>query len=139
MPFFFLLKNLLLAKMRQHLKQIGIPSLILILFIIADTFLEKVSLFHFTRWGLLAFFIVTSLITSLITSYGLRITPNNFHKYFFLSMFVRFFLSIIFVLICIILRIEQINLFVINFFIFYFLYFVFEIYFLLGNLRAKSE
>ncbi|OJJ18681.1 hypothetical protein BKI52_24045 [marine bacterium AO1-C] len=125
--------------MQKHLKQIGIPSLIALLFIIVDIFIEKYTLMHFSKWGLLAFFVLSSLLTTFITSYGMKANPDGFHKYYFTSIGVRFFLSIIFVFICIFLRIEGRNLFVINFFVFYFLYFVFEIYFLLGNLRAKSE
>lgn len=125
--------------MRHYIKQIGIPSIVLVVFIVADIFIKQTTLFHFTKWGLLAFFVATSIITSLVTAYGVKADPRKFQVYYFLSMGIRMFLSIIFVFICIILRIDEIYLFVINFFMFYFLYFVFEIYFLLGNLRAKSE
>ncbi|EAY29136.1 hypothetical protein M23134_02327 [Microscilla marina ATCC 23134] len=125
--------------MQQHLRQIGIPSLIIAIFIIADTFIKQINLFHFTKWGLWGFFIAIALVTSLVTSYGLKKDEKAFHVYYFLSMGIRLFLSVIFVFVCIILRMEGIYSFVITFFVFYFLYFVFEIYFLLGNLRAKSE
>ncbi len=125
--------------MRRYLLQVGIPSIILVILIVTDQFIQQYHLFHFTKWGLFAFFVITSVVTSLITDYGAKGDPKSFQVYYFLSMGVRVFLSIIFVFICIILRIDQIYLFVINFFVFYFLYFVFEIYFLLGNLRAKSE
>ena len=125
--------------MRRYLLQVGIPSFILVILIVVDHFIKQHNLLHFTKWGLFAFFVITSIITSLITDYGAKGDHKSFQVYYFLSMGVRVFLSIIFVFICIILRIEQIYLFVINFFVFYFLYFVFEIYFLLGNLRAKSE
>jgi hypothetical protein len=125
--------------MQNHLRQIGIPSLIIAIFIIADTFIKQVDLFHFMKWGLLAFFVITAIVTSLVTDYGLKKDEKAFHVYYFLSMGIRLFLSVIFVFICIFTRIEGIKSFVITFFVFYFLYFVFEIYFLLGNLRAKSE
>ena len=125
--------------MQKHLKQIGIPSLIALIFIVVDMFIKEYTLMHYTKWVILAFFIGSSLLTTFITSYGMKANPDGFNKYYFTSTGVRFFLSIIFVIICIFLRIEGRTLFVINFFVFYFLYFVFEIYFLLGNLRAKSE
>ena len=125
--------------MQQHLRQIGIPSLMIVIAIVADTFTKQFTLFHFSKWGLLAFFLITAIITSLVTDYGFKKDKKGFHVYYLLSMGIRLFLSVILVFICIILRIEGIYLFVINFFVFYLLYFVFEIYSLLGNLRAKSE
>ena len=125
--------------MRKILVQIGIPTLLASICIVVDGFLPAVQLFHPYKWGLIAFFVILTLVTTGLSEYGLKSGKEFFSNFYMLSILVRMFLSIIFIFILILADAENPFLLVIDFFILYFFYIVFEIYFLLGNLRANSK
>jgi hypothetical protein len=84
------------------------------------------------------FLFLLTLAAHFISSKGLR-DKRDFHMFYMLSMAVRLFCCIIFVLIILYSTSSNHVVFVGNFFALYLIYTSFEIYFLLRNLRADSQ
>ncbi len=96
---------------------------------------EYISIYY---WFVQCFVSVISLIAHLITSKGLKNTPD-FHIYYMGSMTVRMLAAMFFLLTMILYISEGQSVFAVNFLITYFAYTGFEIYYLLTNLRPDSE
>jgi hypothetical protein len=96
---------------------------------------EYVSTYY---WFIQFFVSVISLIAHLITSKGLKNTPD-FHIYYMGSMTVRMLTAMAFLLAMVLYMTEGQAVFVVSFLITYFAYAGFEIYYLLTNLRPDSE
>ena len=89
-------------------------------------------------WLIQCFVSVISLIAHLITSKGLKNTPD-FHIYYMGSMTIRMLAAMFFLLAMVLYMSEDQSIFAVNFLITYFAYTGFEIYYLLTNLRPDSE
>lgn len=124
--------------MLNFLKIISIPTLIILILIFLEQFLFPNILFHKMKWFLLAFFIFQVYATNKITEFGLSEDKIKFQNYYFVTMIIRLILAPLVLGVFYYIDSQNIILLVINFFIFYFFYFVFEIYYLLANLRANS-
>ena len=111
-------------------------SLILASVLLLESFVLPQGLLHPQKWIMLVFFIILYSITEKINNFGLSETPQKFQVFFFSAMIIRMILSIIFIFVFVYLQVENLFLFVATFFLFYFYYIVFDIYYLLGNLRA---
>ena len=125
--------------MRRLFIELLLPSSIILLLILLDSLLPGWELFHPKKWFILIFFIFTTYTTKKITELGGNFEKIKFHNFYFSSMFVRMILSLIFLFVFVLYKVENVFLFVINFFLCYFFYMIFEIYYLLGNLRANSK
>ena len=112
------------------------PSLILVCILLLESFIFPEQLLHPQKWIILIFFAILYSITEKINNFGLSETPQKFQTFFFSAMIIRMILSIIFIFVFVYLEVENLFLFIATFFIFYFYYIVFDIYYLLGNLRA---
>lgn len=89
-------------------------------------------------WTIQIFFLFITALGHLISAKGLT-QKRDFHIFYMLSMGVRLFCCIIFVIIIIYTSSGNLVLFVANFFTLYLVYTSFEIYFLLRNLRADLK
>lgn len=125
--------------MKSVLTQVIIPTSIAGIFMLMDTIIPDMNLFHTYKWGLLIFFFVQSLLSTLVTDFGMKTEEVTFQKFYMLSITIRLFLSIILIFIFIFLKAENLIFLVTNFFALYFFYMLFEIYFLLVNLRTNSK
>ncbi|MEO1652835.1 MAG: hypothetical protein AAFU64_04755 [Bacteroidota bacterium] len=117
--------------MKQYLPSLGL-ALLLALDSIGPNFL------HESKWIQFFFFLSLHYSNQQILRFALESTPKNFAIYYFISQGIRFILSILFILIFVYFKVENVLEFACTFFAFYFYYIVFEIYYLLGNLQANK-
>jgi hypothetical protein len=116
------------------------PTILLsIVILITMVFGLQTSFWHPSKWIMLAFFTFLSFFNYSLYEIGLKDHQTKFQNFFFLSTFIRLIAAVIFIIVALILKVENLKLLLTNFFIFYFFYLGFEIYFLLGNLRADSK
>lgn len=94
---------------------------------------------HESLWTILSFFVLLTWLTGMFTHYLLEISKENSVNILLGAIGIRFLASTGFVAIMLFLRVENLILFVINFFIIYFFYLLFDIYTLLANLRPNSK
>ena len=94
---------------------------------------------HESFWTILSFFVLLTWLTGMFTHYLLEISKENSVNILLGAIGIRFLASTGFVAIMLFLRVENLILFVINFFIIYFFYLLFDIYTLLANLRPNSK
>lgn len=123
----------------KGLLQLSVPSLILAGILLIESLIPSVFLFHSYKWILLFFFFAQSYISHKIINFGLETDQRKFYVYYFSSMIIRIILSSVLLLVLLFQKVENTFVFVLTFFIFYFYHIVFEIYYLLGNLRANSK
>jgi hypothetical protein len=94
---------------------------------------------HQSLWTILSFFVLLTWITGMFTHYLLELSKENSVNILLGAIGIRFLASTGFVAIMLFLRVENLILFVVNFFIIYFFYLLFDIYTLLANLRPNSK
>jgi hypothetical protein len=94
---------------------------------------------HESVWTILAFFIILTWITGMFTHYLLQLSKENSVSILLGGIGLRLLSSIGFVAVMLMLGVENIILFIVNFFIVYFLYLLFDIYMLIANLRPNSR
>jgi|GEM_PF-2775798 hypothetical protein len=107
-----------------------------LIFLISLIFLKQITLIHPLIWEIQSFFFCTFLIVIRINQIGMTHWAKQFHIFYFISMSIRFFFSLIFMVFMILYFKNQEVTFVINFIVMYLFYTWFEIYFLIHNLRA---
>jgi len=98
----------------------------------------NIKFLHDLIWILQGYFLGVALISSLISSKGLKY-KEDFHLYYMGTMVMRFFFHLIIIFICFYLKVGNEVILVVNFFILYLLYTSFEIYHLLRNLRPDFK
>jgi hypothetical protein len=126
--------------MNSWLSKTFFPTALLSVVILITIFLGiQAPLWHSSKWIMIAFFTFLSFFNYSLYEIGLKGHQTKFQNFFFLSTFIRLIASVIFIIVFLILKVENLKLLLTNFFIFYFFYLGFEIYFLLGNLRADSK
>jgi len=125
--------------MRAIIRQVILPSLCLVGAIL---FLEGLGMQHWLhpqRWLMLGFFATLTFAQVRITEFGLSQEQTKFQNFYFAAMIIRLFGSLLLLLGLLIYETENKATLAGNFLIFYLFYFVFEIYYLLGNLRVNSK
>lgn len=99
----------------------------------------KPTWIHESMWTIMAFFIILTWITGMFTHYLLQLSKENSVSILLGGIGLRLLSSIGFVAVMLMLGVENIILFIVNFFIVYFLYLLFDIYMLIANLRPNSR
>jgi hypothetical protein len=94
---------------------------------------------HTNYLTIVLFLYVMTLITSGFVLAGIRRHREQFNAFFFSAMIFRFFASIIFILVMVLMGMEAPLFFVLDFFVLYLFYQVFEIISLMTNLRSHLE
>jgi hypothetical protein len=94
---------------------------------------------HETMWIILSFFVLLTWLTGIFTHYLLAISKENAVSIILGGIVIRFLASVGFVAILLFIGVENLILFVVNFFIIYFFYLLFDIYTLISNLRPNSD
>jgi hypothetical protein len=125
--------------MKNQFIALATPTLMLILLVWLTDSIFQLPIWHRAKWVLLILFIGLNFFTDSINNFGLKYDRIKFLNYFFFNIFVRILFVLIILFTFIYLKFENIFLLTINIFIFYFYYLGFEIYRLLGNLRADSK
>ena len=113
---------------------IGIGMLLYVLRQYTET-----RLIHPQWWIILIFLYLLSAATSTFINYGVQRHRKNFNLFFFPALIFRFFASVIFILVMVLIKTEQVLFFVLDFFVLYLLYQMFEITSLMTNLRSHLE
>lgn len=94
---------------------------------------------HETMWIILSFFVILTWLTGMFTHYLLELSKENSVSIILGGIGIRFLASVGFVAILLFIGVENLILFVVNFFIIYFFYLLFDIYTLISNLRPNSD
>ncbi|OOG69329.1 hypothetical protein B0E43_20195 [Algoriphagus sp. A40] len=94
---------------------------------------------HHKIWEILGFMVILSYLISLLNSFLLKNFEDNFFQIMVLAMILRFIASLVFIGIEVWLQMENIILFIADFFIVFLFYLVFDIYAFLSNLRPISK
>jgi hypothetical protein len=94
---------------------------------------------HETMWIILSFFVILTWLTGMFTHYLLELSKENSVSIILGGIGIRFLASVGFVAILLFMGVENLILFVVNFFIIYFFYLLFDIYTLISNLRPNSD
>ena len=94
---------------------------------------------HSLVWWVLLFMGVLTLLTGFFVLWGAKHYKKSFTAFFFISMIIRFFASVIFITVVVVSGTQAVLVFVANFFVLYLSFQVFEITSLVTNLRAHLE
>jgi hypothetical protein len=94
---------------------------------------------HDTAWSTLSFFVVLTWITSAFSHYLISINQENSINILLGALGIRFLGSLGYIGIVLFLGVENIILFVANFFVIYLFYLLFDMYGLIANLRPISR
>lgn len=97
------------------------------------------SWIHENVWKVLSFFIILTWVTSAFSHYLVSLNKENSVNIILGAVGVRFLASLGFIAIFLFLGVENIILFVVNFFIIYLFYLLFDMYGLITNLRPISK
>ena len=90
-------------------------------------------------WEVLSFFAILTWLTGAFTNYLLQINKENSVNIILGGIALRFLASLGFVALYVVFGVENIILFVVNFFAIYLFYLVFDMYGLITNLRPISK
>lgn len=94
---------------------------------------------HQKIWEIYLFFVITSFFVGLLNSFLLKSFSENFFQIMVLAMILRFIASLTFVGIEAWLGMENIILFIADFFVIFLFYLAFDIYAFISNLRPISK
>ncbi|SNS08712.1 hypothetical protein SAMN06295967_10385 [Belliella buryatensis] len=94
---------------------------------------------HDSIWKILSFFALLTWVTGTFVHYLIKLSKENSPNILLGATAIRFLASLGFIVIYLFLDVENIILFVINFFIIYLFYLIFDIYGLIANLRPHSK
>lgn len=97
------------------------------------------AVIHPKIWEILAFMVILSFLISLLNSFLLKTLPDNFFQIMVLAMILRFIATLVFIGVEVWPGMENIILFIADFFIVFLFYLVFDIYAFLSNLRPISK
>jgi hypothetical protein len=121
----------------SHLR-FGLATLALVVLVFILQWLTP-SLIHTKIWEIVGFLAILSFLISLLNSFLLKILPENFFQIMVLAMILRFIASLVFIGVEVWPQMENIILFIADFFIVFLFYLVFDIYTFLANLRPISK
>ncbi|TDB65370.1 hypothetical protein EZE20_10550 [Arundinibacter roseus] len=100
--------------------------------------------YHIDQWFhafvpyMLVFFLAVSFLIHRLMEFGFRDKRDKFVQFYLSTVVVRLLLCIVFVGISLYIGIENVKIFIANFFALYLFYTIFEIYGLYRNLRRDS-
>jgi hypothetical protein len=94
---------------------------------------------HPKIWEIYFFMVIVSFLISLLNGFLLKSFAENFFNIMVLAMILRFIASLVFIGIEVWPGMENIILFIADFFIIFLFYLVFDIYAFLANLRPISK
>ena len=94
---------------------------------------------HEKIWEIYFFMLIISFLISLLNGFLLKSFAENFFNIMVLAMILRFIASLVFIGIEVWPGMENIILFIADFFIIFLFYLVFDIYAFLANLRPISK
>lgn len=94
---------------------------------------------HQKIWEIYLFFVITSFFIGLLNSFLLKSFSESFFQIMVLAMILRFIASLTFVGIEAWLGMENIILFIADFFVIFLFYLAFDIYAFISNLRPISK
>lgn len=97
------------------------------------------QLIHEKIWNIYFFILILSLIISIISGLLLRSFSESFFNIMVLGTVLRFIASMVFITIVVLPGIQNIILFIGDFFTIFLFYLVFDIYTFLSNLRPISK
>lgn len=94
---------------------------------------------HEKIWNIYFFMLILSFLISLLNSFLLKSFAENFFNIMVLAMILRFIATIVFIGLAVWPGMENIILFIADFFVVFLFYLVFDIYTFLSNLRPISK
>lgn len=94
---------------------------------------------HPAIWNIFGFIAVLSYLLSVVTLWLYQKSPENFISLKFLGMLIRILSALGFIGILLVLGLENIILFMANFFLIFLFYMIFDIYSFISNLRPNSK
>lgn len=97
------------------------------------------AVIHAEIWNIYIFLLIFSFLISLLNGFLLKSFGENFFQIMVLAMILRFIGTIVFIGIAVWPAMENIILFIADFFIVFLFYLVFDIYAFLSNLRPISK
>ena len=115
-----------------------LASVVLVFLIVILQFVLPVVI-HGKIWEIVAFMAITSFLISLLNGFLLKNFGENFFQIMVLAMILRFIASLVFIGVEVWPGMENIILFIADFFVVFLFYLVFDIYAFLCNLRPISK
>lgn len=97
------------------------------------------ELTHERIWEILSFIALLSFLIHLLNSFLLRNFQENFFQITVFAMILRFIASLVFIAWQVWPAMENIILFIANFFVLFLFYLVFDMYTIISNLRRNSK
>ncbi len=97
------------------------------------------SVIHSKIWEILLFVAILSFLIGLLNSFLLKTLPDNFFQIMVLAMILRLISTLVFIGVLVWPGMENIILFIADFFIIFLFYLVFDIYSFLSTLRPISK
>ncbi len=97
------------------------------------------QLIHEKIWNIYFFILILSLVLSIMSGLLLKSFSENFFNIMVLGMVLRFIASLVFITIVVLPGIQNIILFIGDFFTIFLFYLAFDIYTFLSNLRPISK
>jgi hypothetical protein len=94
---------------------------------------------HEDIWSIFGFVAGLSYLLSVVTQWLYAKSPENFISIKFLAMLIRILSALGFIGILLMLGLENIILFMANFFLIFLFYLIFDIYTFISNLRPNSK
>lgn len=94
---------------------------------------------HEKIWNIYFFMVILSFLISLLNAFLLKSFAENFFNILVLAMILRFIATILFIGFAVWPGMENIILFIADFFVVFLFYLVFDIYAFLSNLRPISK
>jgi hypothetical protein len=107
------------------------------LILLFSSFLPQII--HESIWSIFGFVVILSYLLSVVTQWLYLKSPENFLSLKLLGMVIRILSSLGFIGILAVLGLENIILFIANFFIIFLFYLIFDIYIFISNLRPISK
>jgi hypothetical protein len=97
------------------------------------------QIIHESIWSIFGFVVILSYLLGVITQWLYLKSPENLLSLKLLGMVIRILSSLGFIGILAVLELENIILFIANFFIIFLFYMIFDIYIFISNLRPISK
>jgi len=107
------------------------------LILLFSSFLPQII--HESIWSIFGFVVILSYLLSVVTQWLYLKSPENLLSLKLLGMIIRILSSLGFIGILVVLGLENIILFIANFFIIFLFYMIFDIYIFISNLRPNSK
>ena len=126
----------------KFLSSIHFKYALVSLLVAATILLLEVTLpksIHATIWNIFKFVAGLSYLLGVVTHWLYQKSPENFISIKFLAMLIRILSALGFIGILLMLGLENIILFMANFFLIFLFYLIFDIYTFISNLRPNSK